>query len=120
MRLMTMSTTPARRGSAKGMTNEYLSGTEVPVRLSTCAGARAQRRARPEIAEIAAQGYDLTVEERKAVESLDLGTLYAMGTHPVIINGLARNMGYRKADYRPLLAGSLPPERKVKPRWLKS
>ena len=69
---------------------------------------------------IAAQGYDLTDEERKAVESLDLGTLYAMGTHPVIINGLARNMGYRKADYRPLLAGSMPPERKVKPRWLKS
>jgi hypothetical protein len=75
---------------------------------------------KPEIADIAAQGYDLTEEERKAVESLDLGTLYAMGTHPVIINGLARNMGYRKADYRPLLAGSMPPERKVKPRWLKS
>ena len=80
----------------------------------------APKDARPEIAEIAAQGYEFTDEERKAVESLDLGTLYAMGTHPVIINGLARNMGYRKADYRPLLAGSMPPERKVKPRWLKS
>jgi len=80
----------------------------------------APKDARPEIAEIAAQGYEFTDEERKAVESLDLGTLYAMGTHPVIINGLARNMGYRKADYRPLLAASLPPERKVKPRWLKS
>ena len=80
----------------------------------------APKDARPEIAEIAAQGYELTDEERKAVESLDLGTLYAMGTHPVIITGLARNMGYRKADYRPLLAGSMPPERKVKPRWLKS
>jgi hypothetical protein len=75
---------------------------------------------RPDIATIAARGYELTDEERKAVESLDLGTLYAMGTHPVLINGLARNMGYRKADYRPLLAGSLAPERKVKPRWQKS
>jgi hypothetical protein len=61
----------------------------------------------PDIQTVAAHGYDLTDEERKAVESLDLGTLYAMGTHPVIING-------------PLLAGSMPPERKVKPRWLKS
>ena len=80
----------------------------------------APKDARPEIGDVVANGYDLTDEERKAVESLDLGTLYAMGTHPVIINGLARNMGYRKADYRPLLAGSMPPERKVKPRWLKS
>ena len=75
---------------------------------------------RPDIATVLAQGYELDGAERKAVEALDLGTLYAMGVHPVIINGLARNMGYRKADYRPLLAGSLPPERKVKPRWLKS
>jgi hypothetical protein len=76
---------------------------------------------RPEIGDVVARGhYDLDEDERKAVEGLDLGALYAMGTHPVIINGLARNMGYRKADYRPLLAGSMPPERKVKPRWLKS
>lgn len=81
----------------------------------------APTNARPEIGDVVARGeYDLDDEERKAVEALDLGTLYAMGTHPVIINGLARNMGYRKADYRPLLAGSMPPERKVKPRWLKS
>nr|WP_296064534.1 hypothetical protein [uncultured Actinoplanes sp.] len=75
---------------------------------------------KPDIATVVARGYDLDDEERKAVEDLDLGKLYALGTHPVIINGLARNMGYRKADYRPLLAGSMPPERKVKPRWLKS
>ncbi len=75
----------------------------------------------PDIATVVTRGnYDLDDEERKAVEDLDLGTLYALGTHPVIINGLARNMGYRKADYRPLLAGSMRPERKVKPRWLKS
>jgi hypothetical protein len=52
------------------------------------------------------EGYDLTDEERTAVESLDIGKLYEMGTHPVIINGLCRAMGYRRADYRPLLAGS--------------
>src|SRR5258706_6639797 len=75
---------------------------------------------KPEIATIAAQGFDLDDEERKAVESLDLGKLYAMGGHPVIINGLARNMGYRKADYRSLLVAGSTPERKVKPRWLKS
>ena len=80
----------------------------------------APKDARPEIADDRRAGVRPHDEERKAVESLDLGTLYAMGTHPVIINGLARNMGYRKADYRPLLAGSMPPERKVKPRWLKS
>jgi hypothetical protein len=76
---------------------------------------------RPSISAVVGQGdYDLDDEERKAVEALDLGKLYALGTHPVLINGLARNMGYRKADYRPLLAGSVPPERKAKPRWLKS
>jgi hypothetical protein len=80
----------------------------------------APRDQRPDISTIAAQGYDMDDEERKAVEALDLGKLYAMGVHPVIINGLARNMGYRKADYRPLLAASMPPERKVKPRWQKS
>src|SRR5262245_56655557 len=80
----------------------------------------APRDKKPDIATVAAQGYDLDDEERKAVEALDLGTLYAIGVHPVIINGLARNMGYRKADYRPLLAGSSPPGRNVKPRWLKS
>jgi hypothetical protein len=52
------------------------------------------------------EGYDLTEEERKAVETLDIGKLYAMGTHPVIINSLCRAMGYRRADYRPLLADS--------------
>ena len=76
---------------------------------------------KPDIkAVVKAKEYDLTDQELTAVEALDLGTLYAVGVHPVIINGLARNMGYRKADYRPLLAGSMPPERKVKPRWLKS
>jgi hypothetical protein len=56
--------------------------------------------------DVSVEGYDLTDEERKAVETLDVGKLYAMGTHPVIINSLCRSMGYRRADYRPMLAGS--------------
>ena len=55
---------------------------------------------------VSVEGYDLTDEERKAVQTLDVGTLFAMGVHPVIINSLCRSMGYRRADYRPLLAGS--------------
>lgn len=53
--------------------------------------------------EIRVDGYDLTDEEREALRSGDVGTLYAMGTHPVIINGYCRAMGYQRADYRPLL-----------------
>jgi hypothetical protein len=26
-----------------------------------------------------------------------------MGTHPVIVNGFCRALGYKRADYRPLL-----------------
>jgi hypothetical protein len=53
--------------------------------------------------EINVEGYDLTDEERDALRSGDVGALYRMGTHPVIINGYCRAMGYKRADYRPLL-----------------
>jgi hypothetical protein len=69
--------------------------------------------------DVSVEGYDLNEAERKAVTTLDVGALYAMGTHPVIINGLCRSMGYRRADYRPLLAGSAPAERR-RTRWQKS
>jgi hypothetical protein len=72
-----------------------------------------------EKSEPSVEGYDLTEEERKAVETLDVGTLYAMGTHPVIINSLCRSMGYKRADYRPLLAGSAAAE-PGRARWRKS
>ena len=29
-----------------------------------------------------------------------------MGTHPVIVNGFCRALGYKRADYRPLLENS--------------
>ena len=42
-----------------------------------------------------------------------------MGVHPVIINGFCRALGYKRADYRPLLEHSgAVPERK-KTRWQK-
>jgi hypothetical protein len=81
---------------------------------------RARHHAPPgEKSEPKADGYDLSDEERKAVETLDIGTLYAMGTHPVIINGLCRSMGYKRADYRPLLAESAAAG-KGRARWRKS
>jgi hypothetical protein len=81
---------------------------------------RAREHATPgEKPEVSAAGYDLTDEEEKAVSTLDIGALYAMGTHPVLINGLARSQGYRRADYRPLLAGSAVPQRR-RTRWQRS
>jgi hypothetical protein len=66
--------------------------------------------------EIQLEGYDLTEEERDALRNGDVGTLYAMGTHPVIINGYCRAMGYKRADYRPLLEKAAPPQRR-RTRW---
>lgn len=69
--------------------------------------------------DVSVEGYDLTDDERRAVVSLDVGELYAMGTHPVIINSLCRSMGYRRADYRPLLAESAAAQ-PGRARWRKS
>ena len=68
---------------------------------------------------IVTEGYDLTPEEVRAVSEPDIGAIYAMGTHPVIINGFCRALGYKRADYRTLLENSgVVPERK-KTRWQK-
>jgi hypothetical protein len=56
--------------------------------------------------EIKTDGYDLTEEERTVLENGDVGAFYKMGVHPVIINGYCRAMGYKRADYRPLLEAS--------------
>jgi hypothetical protein len=57
----------------------------------------------------------LTEDERKALSTADVGALYAMGVHPVIINGYCRAEGYKRADYRRLLAGAAPEPRRT--RW---
>jgi hypothetical protein len=65
--------------------------------------------------EISTEGYDLTTAEHAALAGGDVGALYTMGVHPVIINGYCRAMGYKRADYRPLLAGVAPEPRRT--RW---
>jgi hypothetical protein len=66
--------------------------------------------------EIRLDGYDLTDHERAVLTAGDVGALYLMGTHPVIINGYCRAMGYKRADYRPLLqAAAKPAPRRT--RW---
>jgi hypothetical protein len=67
--------------------------------------------------QIELEGYDLTPEERRALKEEDVGAIYRMGTHPVIVNGYCRALGYKRADYRPLLeqaAGGIEPRRT---RW---
>ena len=68
---------------------------------------------------IVTEGYNLTPEEVRAVTEPDIGAIYAMGTHPVIINGFCRALGYKRADYRPLLENPAPSQRERKTRWQK-
>ena len=49
----------------------------------------------------------------------DIAAIYAAGTHPVIVNGYCRAMGYKRADYRPLLE-SVKTDIEGKARWQKS
>ncbi len=69
--------------------------------------------------ELSSEGYSLTDEERLALEKRDVAALYSLGTHPVIINGYCRAMGYKRADYRPLFKESTTAT-KGKGRWQKS
>ena len=66
--------------------------------------------------ELSTTGYDLSAEEAHALKSGDVGAMYSMGIHPVIINGYCRAMGYRRADYRELLENKNN-EPKRKTRW---
>ena len=63
------------------------------------------------------EGYDLTEVEQKALTKKDIGAIYKMGTHPVIINGFCRDMGYKRADYRALLEQSAPQTEQRRTRW---
>jgi hypothetical protein len=65
--------------------------------------------------DISTEGYDLSDSERKALAAGDVGAFGAMGVHPVIINGYCRAMGYKRADYRTLLAGVAHEPRRT--RW---
>ena len=69
--------------------------------------------------EISTEGYDLTDDERKVLEAKDVGSIYSMGVHPVIINGYCRALGYKRADYRPLLEAAAVKTEPRKVRWQK-
>jgi hypothetical protein len=68
--------------------------------------------------DIRTDGYELSEEERQALTTGDVGAFYTMGVHPVMINGYCRAMGYKRADYRPLLAGVASEPRRT--RWQSS
>jgi hypothetical protein len=63
--------------------------------------------------------YDLTSDERAAVEAVDIRQLYQLGLHPVLVNAFARAMGYQRDDYAKMLA-DLEREPEVRPRWRSS
>ena len=54
--------------------------------------------------DIVVDGYDLTDRERAALVDDDVRDLYDIGVHPVLINGLCRSQGWKRADYRILFA----------------
>jgi hypothetical protein len=50
------------------------------------------------VPELSTGRYDLSEEEEEhALKTGDVGAMYSMGIHPVIINGYCRAMGYRRA-----------------------
>jgi hypothetical protein len=60
--------------------------------------------------------YELTAEERRAIEEKDVGALYLMGLHPVLLNTYARTVGFSRNDYRKILEDLPQPERR-RARW---
>lgn len=68
---------------------------------------------------IAVSGYRLTEREREALLASDVGVLYEMGTHPVLVNALCRAEGWKRADYRVLFdsAGAPASPFSGRPRW---
>jgi hypothetical protein len=60
--------------------------------------------------------YDLSETERKAFESKDVGTLYTIGLHPVLLNGFCRAEGFSRNEYRAVLERLGEPETR-KARW---
>lgn len=68
------------------------------------------------------EGYDLTGDERTALDRADIAALYRLGVHPVLINAFCRQMGWKRADYAVLFpegeAARMRHQREV--RWLAS
>ncbi len=62
--------------------------------------------------------YDLSEGERNAFETKDVGALYTMGLHPVLLNGYCRAQGFSRNEYRGILEQLGEPETR-KARWQK-
>ncbi len=62
--------------------------------------------------------YELTDDELKAFEDRDVGQLYQLGLHQVLINRFARAAGYARDDYRKILEPFAEPETR-RGRWQK-
>jgi hypothetical protein len=60
--------------------------------------------------------YDLSESERTAFETKDVGALYTMGLHPVLLNGFCRAEGFSRNEYRAVLERLGEPETR-KARW---
>jgi hypothetical protein len=60
--------------------------------------------------------YDLTDEERAAFASQDVGKLYQLGLHAVLLNAYCRSVGYTRDAYRAKLAVYAEPETR-RGRW---
>lgn len=65
------------------------------------------------------EGYRLDDAERCALEADDIGALFRMGVHAVLLNSYCRLIGLRRSEYRAML----PEEPAVSPEelpWLAS
>lgn len=71
---------------------------------------------------VSTEGYPLTDAERTALEGPDVGALYQLGMHPVLVNAFCRAMGWKRADYAVLFPAGLADamRKNNEARWLTS
>jgi hypothetical protein len=60
--------------------------------------------------------YELDAEERRAFLDKDIGALYQLGLHQVLINRYARAAGFARDEYRKVLEDYAKPEER-RGRW---
>ena len=61
-------------------------------------------------------GYELDAEEQRAFLAKDIGALYQLGLHEVLINRYARAAGFARDEYRKVLQDYAKPEER-RGRW---
>ena len=66
-----------------------------------------------------ATSYDLSEAERTAIDSGDIGALYRLGLHGVLLNRYCRQLGISLDDYRRLLQ-PYAVEQERRGRWQRS